>query len=264
MASGDQPEGVLARLIRVSMLAVALTVVVTPSPTLAQSETLASLPFAKKAKLAKAGDNDARFAVGEALEKGIEVKVDLFQAARWYREAALAGHVEAQYRLARLLRVGAVGLPQDKIAAIKLFEDAAAKGHPGSTYAIGVAYQLGDGVIKDLARAKAQYETAAKLNHPAAHNSLGLLYLKGEGVPQDFKLAIENLERAVSANDVWGMNNLAAMYEQGWGIAPDIIKAKALYAQASALGLATATKNLSRLNSTTGTTTPAPVAETTP
>jgi uncharacterized protein len=258
MASGDQPGSHVARAIRVILVSVCLAAAAWPAAVSAQTDSLASLPFAKKAKLAKAGDNDARFAVAEALEKGIEVKVDLFQAARWYREAALAGHVEAQYRLARLLRVGAVGLPQDKVAAIKLFEDASAKGHPASTYAIGVAYQLGDGVLKDLARAKAQYEAAAKLNHPAAHNSLGLLYLKGEGVPQDFKLALENLERAVSSSDPWGMNNLAAMYEQGWGVDRDLIKAKALYAQASALGLETATKNLGRVNSTTGTTTPAP------
>jgi uncharacterized protein len=258
MASGDQPGSHLKRAVRTLLCAVFLSMASAPLPVLAQAESLDALPFAKKAKLAKAGDNDARFAVAEALEKGIEVKIDLFQAAKWYREAALNGSVEAQYRLARILRVGAVGLPQDKVAAIKLFEDASSKGHPASAYAIGVAFQLGDGVIKDLARAKSQYEAAAKLNHPAAHNSLGLLYLKGEGVPQDFKLAIENLERAVSANDPWGMNNLAAMYEQGWGVERDLIKAKALYAQASALGLETATKNLGRVNSATGTTTPAP------
>jgi uncharacterized protein len=248
----------MKRAIRALLFAALMSMVGAFSPAFAQVDSLATLPFAKKAKLAKSGDNDARFAVAEALEKGIEVKIDLFQAAKWYREAALNGSIEAQYRLARILRVGAVGLPQDKVAAIKLFEDASTKGHPASAYAIGVAYQLGDGVIKDLARAKAQYEVAAKLNHPAAHNSLGLLYLKGEGVPQDFKLAVENLERAVSANDPWGMNNLAAMYEQGWGVERDLIKAKALYAQASALGLETATKNLGRVNSTTGTTTPAP------
>jgi uncharacterized protein len=258
MASGDQPGSHIRRAIRALLLTLAIGAAGTSSHVLAQADSLATLPFAKKAKLAKAGDNDARFAVAEALERGIEVKVDLFQAARWYREAALNGSVEAQYRLARILRVGAVGLPQDKVAAIKLFEDASSKGHPASAYAIGVAFQLGDGVIKDLARAKAQYEAAAKLNHPAAHNSLGLLYLKGEGVPQDFKLAVENLERAVSANDPWGMNNLAAMYEQGWGVERDVIKAKALYAQASALGLETATKNLGRVNSVTGTTSPAP------
>ncbi len=256
MGLGDKPVSELLRAIRVGVLALGL--VHAPQVVIAQSETLQTLPFAKKAKLAKAGDNDARFAVAEALEKGIDVKIDVFQAARWYREAALNGHIESQYRLARLLRTGATGLPQDKLAALKLFEDAASKGHPASAYAIGVSYQLGDGVIKDLARAKAQYEEASKRNYPPAHNSLGLMYLKGEGVKQDLKSALESFEKAVAANDAWGMNNIAAMYEQGWGVARDTAKAKEFYARASALGLDAGAKNLERLNSTTSTLAPAP------
>jgi hypothetical protein len=83
MGLGVKPVSAILRVIRADMLALGLGLCLGLSTgAFAQSETLQALPFAKKAKLAKAGDNDARFAVAEALEKGIDVKIDLFQAAR--------------------------------------------------------------------------------------------------------------------------------------------------------------------------------------
>ena len=75
------------------------------------------------------------------------------EAARWFRQAALQGNVEAQFHLARLVAKGAKGLKQDLGTALKLYQDAAGKGHPQAMNALGQAYQQGTGTEQDLAKA---------------------------------------------------------------------------------------------------------------
>src|SRR5918995_6745271 len=79
----------------------------------AAQSTLESLPFDKKLKLARAGDDEAQRAVGNAFELGLEGrKINLREAASWYRRAAEQGNAEAQYRLARPPCRGWVGMEQ--------------------------------------------------------------------------------------------------------------------------------------------------------
>jgi uncharacterized protein len=225
----------------------------------AQTKTLDQLPFAKLVKLAKAGDSEAGFVLAKLFEDGSRgVELNYFEAAKWYRVAALNGHLESQFRLAKLLRVGASKLPQDKPTSLTLLEDAAKRGHAPSIYVLGTIYQTGDGVAKDPVRARVNYEEAATRKHAPAYNSLGLLYLKGQGVVADANKAKAYFEQAVAANDAWGCNNLAVMYEQGWGTPRDIAQARNYYQQAVGLGLDVAAKNLERLKAITSSTTPAP------
>ena len=89
-------------------------------------------------------------AVASTLEVGNkETKKNLVEAARWYREAALKGNIEAEFRLARLVSKGAKGLTKDLPTAAKLYEAAAGSGHLESMNAIGHAYQNGLGVPVD-------------------------------------------------------------------------------------------------------------------
>ncbi len=74
------------------------------SPVAAQS--LKELPFDKQMKLAKVGDVDAQFEVGLSYERGRGVTRDVAEAARWFRQSALQGNVEAQFHLAQLVAKG--------------------------------------------------------------------------------------------------------------------------------------------------------------
>ena len=67
----------------------------------ASAQGLQELPFDKQLKLAKVGDVDAQYVVGLAFETGRDAKLDEAEAARWFRQAALQGNVEAQFHLAR-------------------------------------------------------------------------------------------------------------------------------------------------------------------
>ncbi len=221
------------------------------------AQTTVDLPFAKKLKLAKVGDEESQIAVAEAYEKGIDTNLDIAEAAKWYRKAALLGNLEAAFRLARIVSKGAKGLTADLPTAFKLYEAAAKGGHVEAQNALGQAYQNGVGVPVDLAKAAQWYRKAADAKLAAAENNLGIMYLNGKGITRDLKEAFKLFERAANQGDGWGLNNLGGMYEMGWGIAKNIRKAAELYSQALAKSVAPAKENLARLTPINGTVKPA-------
>jgi uncharacterized protein len=211
-------------------------------------DPLSSLPLDKKMKLAKAGDDEAKFAVGEAYELGLGTTPDLFSAAKWYRDVALKGNLEAQYRLARIVRDGAKGLRKDLPAAVTLFADAAAKSHPGAQFEMGVMSEAGLSVDKSDEKAIEWYDKAAGQGHAGAMRNLGLMYVFGRGTKTDAKKAAQLFQKAADLEDGWAANNLAGLYEQGWGVPQDVAKARALYVRAVGLGIVTAETNIKRLD----------------
>ncbi len=225
-------------------------VLVLSSPVFA--EALVDLPFSKKLKLAKVGDEDAQMAVAVAFEQGSDTKLDIAEAAKWYRKAALLGNIEAEFRLARIVSKGAKGLTADLPTSAKLYEAAAKGGHVEAQNAIGQAYQNGLGVPVDATKAAQWYRKAADAKLAAAENNLGILYLNGKGVTRDLGEAFKLFERAANQQDGWGLNNLGGMYEMGWGAPKNAAKATDLYKQALAKGVSSARENLTRLTPATG------------
>ncbi len=215
---------------------------------------LANLSFTKKMQLAKAGDPDAKMAVGEAYELGLDTKLDPVRAAKWYREAALTGNLEAQFRLAKLVMKGAPGMNADKATGIKLLQAGAKLGHAASQNMIGLMLQNGDGMPKDEKEAVVYYKKAAEQKLAVAETNLGVMYLKGAGVERNLDEAFKLFVRGATDGDGWAMNNLGGMYEMGWGTPKDLSKAKDYYNQAAAKGIAMATQNLARLTAPAGAT----------
>lgn len=209
---------------------------------------LEGLSFAKKMKLAKAGDDTAQLAVAISLEEGIDAKKDAQQAARWYRESTLKGNIEAQYRLARLISRGAKGLTPDKIAAATLLQAGAEKGHAPSQNEFGLRLQNGDGIDADNEKAAFWFQKAADQDYAPAKVNLGLLYVRGQGVVRDYKLALKLFSEAADQGDAWALNNLGSLYEMGWGTTKDVVKAREFYRAAIAKGNQMAQANLSRLD----------------
>jgi TPR repeat protein len=234
-------------------LLVAILMVLVPAFARAQDQAvtipveLEALPLDKKIALAKAGDDVAKMAVGEAYEEGKGTRPDLAAAAKWYREAALNNNLEAQYRLAKIVATGADGLRQDLPTALKLLELAAGKGHAGAQYEYARAIDLAKVLDKGPADAKGWYEKSADQGFAPAETSLGMIYLFPRTDKPDAKKAAHYLEKAATHGDAWGMNDLGGLYEQGWGVHRDVAKAKALYAQAATKGVAPALTNLKRL-----------------
>lgn len=80
----------------------------------------------------------------------------LLEAAKWYREAADHGDIEAKAQLGFMFN------------------------------SLGILYESGRGVSQDYAEAAVWYRRAADRGQPAAQCNLGLMYANGRGVPQDY------------------------------------------------------------------------------
>ncbi len=230
--------------------AVLIAICFLASAALAQQAELQGLSFIKRLRLARAGDEVAQISVAVDYENGTnDARKDPVEAAKWYRQAALTGNMEAQFLLAKLIAKSPPGLPVNAADGIKLLQSAAEKGHAPAQNELGLRLQKGAGVPINLPEAVKWYEKASNQNLVAAHVNLGLLLVKGDGLPQDLSKAVKLFEKAAEAGDAWGMNNLGSMYEMGWGVPKDIEKAKIFYRQASEKGNAMAPLNLNRLGS---------------
>ncbi|MFO7483479.1 peptidoglycan-binding protein [Oceanibaculum nanhaiense] len=150
-------------------------------------------------------------------------------------QRARQGDPEAQHDLAVLYATGE-GRSQDMREAAYWFREAAIQGIPGAQYNLGVLYEKGTGVQQDDVRALLWYHSAAERNHPRAQYNLGLFYAQGRGIPVNYAEARKWLRRAGDQNMTSALFELGQMEERGLGDAPDLSKARALYAQAAALG----------------------------
>ncbi|WP_010543318.1 SPOR domain-containing protein [Sphingomonas elodea] len=100
--------------------------------------------------LAEKGDADAQYNLGQIYKLGRGVPVDLAEAEKWYRLAALQGHElgEANYGMV-LFENG------KREAAVPWLERAVGHGEPRAQYLLGVMLFNGDGVAKNWVRAYA-------------------------------------------------------------------------------------------------------------
>jgi TPR repeat protein len=121
--------------------------------------------------------------IGDMYEKGDDLPQSASDAALWYRKAANSGAASAQIKLASLLLQGPGG--QDFVEARDLCEKAAKQQYPAADYCVGLLYQQGLGVERDLTRAAKWFTEAASLGHVVSMLQLGKMYWKGEGVKQD-------------------------------------------------------------------------------
>ncbi|WP_084581834.1 SPOR domain-containing protein [Sphingomonas azotifigens] len=105
---------------------------------------------------AEKGDADAQYNLGQVYKLGRGVPVDLAEAEKWYRLAALQGHdlAEANYGMV-LFENG------KREAAVPWLERAVTRGEPRAQYLLGVMLFNGDGVAKNWVRAYALMLRAA-------------------------------------------------------------------------------------------------------
>jgi TPR repeat protein len=221
------------------------------------AQTLETLPFDKKLKLAKAGDEDAQVAVARAYEEGNDTDINKVEAAKWFRKAADQGNIEAMFRLARIVSEGAQGIKKSPELAAKLYESAARQGHVEAQNWLGYSYQHGLGIQQSDASAVEWYKKAADAGLAVGQNNLGLMYLNGKGVPRDYGKAFVLFEQAAKQDDAWGLNNLGGLYEMGWGVKQDREKALAYYKRANEKGNQRAGENMKRLSAALGSKEPA-------
>ncbi|MEK7690271.1 MAG: tetratricopeptide repeat protein, partial [Bdellovibrionota bacterium] len=136
---------------------------------------------------------------------------------------------------------GAALLAEDYLRALMHMEAGAEAKEPRSMHGLGVLYQNGHGVKKDLSLAQKWYSAALEeaLHHqsdPETQFTLGLIYHDGHGVARDFKQAYEWFEKASSQGHGDATNSMAVMQERGLGIPRNAAAARDLYSKAALQG----------------------------
>jgi len=136
------------------------------------------------------------------------------------------------------------GVEKNVAKAKYYYEQACALNNSTALYNLGALYEDGQGIEKNLAKAKGYYEKSCGLGNGAAMTNLGCMYEDGLAVEKDLVKAKEYYEQACVLNNSTAMNNLGAMYQSGRGVKKDLAKAKKYYKKAGALGNVAALTNL--------------------
>lgn len=176
---------------------------------------------------AKAGDAVAEFQLGLArLESG---QTD--EAITLIRAAANKGQPAAQYRLAKLYEAGE-GVAADSQMARQLTERAATNGNRIAMHDIALYYAEGrGGVDVNIQQAAGWFEKAAQRGVVDSQYNLGVLYESGQGLPKNLTEAyvwysiaagqgdqfarkhIDVLKQQISASDLQRADNRAAEFK---------------------------------------------------
>lgn len=173
-------------------------------------------------------------------------KPDKAAAARLYRQAAEKGYAPAQLNLGVAYEYGE-GVPRDMREAVRWYTAAAKSGNAMAQCNLGYCYYAGSGVPKDLNKAISWYRRAADNGSARAYNNLGYCYEHGEGVQKNLKRAFDCYKTAAIKGDVDGAGNAAWCYESGIGVTIDLVRAREWYAIGREKGVERAARGYERV-----------------
>ena len=92
----------------------------------------------------------------------------------WLQQAAQQDHTESQYNLGICYELGH-GIEKDLQKAAEYYQKAAEKGYAPAQYNLGVCYYNGNGVEKNIENAKKWFELAAPQGHQKAIEALEII-----------------------------------------------------------------------------------------
>ena len=154
--------------------------------------------------LAAAGHADSMVALGIVLLEGIghdDNPANLAEGHRWIATAAAEhAHPQARYELGCLHYLGGhPAVAEDELAALSLFEAAAADAHAGAQFMTAELLRSGSGGAEDEARAVRLLHAAAVRGHRMARQEVLRLLdadaLQQHGAPSSVELARAHAER---------------------------------------------------------------------
>ena len=126
--------------------------------------------------------------------------------------------------------------------ALEATEKSVELGSVVGLWQLGVLYEFGEGVEKDLEQAAMWYRKAAEQGHAVAQSNLGRLYEYGEGVEKDLEQATLWYRKSADQGNARAQNNLGVLYDYGKGVEKDLEQATLWYRKAADQGYAFAQK----------------------
>ena len=159
---------------------------------------------------------------------------DFGEAMRLFRQAADKGHTRSMAWVGIGYERG-WNVPRDYAEAMQWFRRAADKGDGLAMNQIGWLYHNGLGVTRDYGEAMRWYRQAAEHGQATAFNNIGVLYYKGFGVPQNYIEAIRWYMEGAARGNAWAMTNMGWLVEHGQGVSKDTNTAVQWYRRAEVL-----------------------------
>ena len=126
--------------------------------------------FRLNAEAAEGGYGDAILAMGWYYLNGIGVARDIAEANKWYRKSARLGEPRAMFSLGQIAYV-----QRDFSAAMRWFQRAAKAGHSRSVFWIGKLHWHGRGVKENKSAASRLFNEAAAKKVKEARRAIGWL-----------------------------------------------------------------------------------------
>lgn len=139
--------------------------------------------------LAERGDIRAAFGMARLYFYGLGgVDKNDLEAAKWYTRAAKAGHLEAQFQIARMYALG-YGVDQNYREAIRWYTSAGRRGHIKAMVELGDQYANGRFIPKSERRARLWYRQAAVRGSTIGMIKLAEMLAGSTRIPRDYRRA---------------------------------------------------------------------------
>jgi len=142
-----------------------------------------------------------------------------------YRNAAEKGHVLAMVEVGNMYNSG-IGVRTNYTKALAWYLKAAELGDSFAQFNVGVAYSIGKGAQTDLVKAFLWFQKAAEQGDKKAQLNMGEAYFEGLGVKQDKNTAFTWYLKAAKQGNSNAQLMVARFYKEGIGIPMDLEKAK--------------------------------------
>ena len=216
--------------------------------------------FSLFSQAARDGNAEAQLHLGKCLQRGRGTAPDLSQGASWILKAAEQGLQQAQM-YAGFLYLKGLGVPVDPVLADRFFEEAdkagsaetelqighlchsaghyqrekhwyekaAERDSADAYYFLGILYQNGQGVERDMKKALDQFLRASERGSTGADERIGWFFHKGYVVAQSNADALIWFRRAANRNHKLGEYDMGLCYEYGWGVERDLREAANWY-----------------------------------
>ncbi|WP_278492526.1 tetratricopeptide repeat protein [Acinetobacter gyllenbergii] len=162
----------------------------------------------------------AKNEMGYFYENGLHVNKDMKKAISLYAEAGNNDYIPAVYNIGRLRLESNHGAE-----AFSILKKVASNDYAPAINLIGVMYNNGEYVAKDLNKALSYYSKAASLGNPDAQFNLGQMYFYGEGVKQNYKTSFYWYDASAKQDYDFAKIQLATLYYKGYGVKRDVGKA---------------------------------------
>ena len=148
---------------------------------------------------------------------------------------AEGGDASASYYLARIHEksLSIKSVPKKSLA---LYKVAAANNHPKANRRLGVLYQYGLLVNRDLRIARDYYRSAASLGDVESLVNLGYFFESGIVGNKDYKKAVQLYLEAMEGGNTDALVSLARCYRMGYGVDRDYRKEESLLLTAAKKG----------------------------